>query len=199
MARDERGSVAVDERLRTSNPLIWAAGDVTGNSQFTNVAGVHGSNAASNAILGLRRSAERLVPRVTFTSPEVASVGAATGHTVRTYHDAEVDRAVTEGETAGFSRLVLDRRGRLVGATVVGPRAGEALAELTLAIKQGLRARDLAATMHPYPTYGDGAWNAAIADVRTRLGSRPVRAAVRALAAGRRRWAGQHGSRRPET
>ncbi len=119
----------------------------------------------------------------------LAAVGARTGHTVRTHPHTEVDRAVT----AGFSCLVLDRRGRLIGATVVGPRAGDALAELTLTIRRGLRARDLAATMHPYPAYGDGPWNVAIGDVRSGLGRGPTRIAVRALAARRHRWVGRPG------
>jgi len=89
---------------------------------------------------------------------------------------------------------VLDRRGRVIGATVVGPRAGETLAELTLAITRGLRARDLAAIMHPYPTFGDGPWNAAITDVRSRLNAGAARIAVRALAAVRRRQIGPAGT-----
>jgi len=188
VATDGRGFVVVDAQLRTSNAAIWAAGDVTGHPAFTHVAGVHGSTAATNAVLGLRRKADLLIPRVTFTSPELAAVGARTGHTVRTYPHTEVDRAVAEADTAGFSRLVLDRRGRVIGASVVGPRAGEVLAELTLAIRRGLRARDLAATMHPYPTFGDGPWNAAITDVRSRLGSGLARTIVRAVAGARRRW-----------
>jgi pyruvate/2-oxoglutarate dehydrogenase complex dihydrolipoamide dehydrogenase (E3) component len=90
-----------------------------------------------------------------------------------------VDRAVAEGRTEGFSRLALGRRSRITGATVVGPRAGEALAELVLAVRTGLRTADVAATTHPYPTYADGPWNAAIDDVRSRLGrARPLTAAV---------------------
>lgn len=170
---DDRGFVVVDPHLRTTNPRIWAAGDVTGHPQFTHVAGVHGAAAAANAVLGLRRTAQTsAVPRVTYTAPEVAAVGlpaGAPGTTTRTRRHDEVDRAVVEGRTAGFSRLVLDRRGRVVGATVVGPRAGEVLAELALAIRHGLRARDLAGVMHAYPTWADGPWNAAIADVRERL------------------------------
>lgn len=189
---DGRGFVVVDSHLRTTNPRIWAAGDVTGHPQFTHVAGVHGSTAASNAVLGLRRSAEvTAVPRVTYTSPEVAAVGVGVdepGVTVRTLHHDDVDRAVAEGRTAGFARLVLDRRGRVVGATVVGPRAGETLAELTLAVRHGLKAQDLASTMHPYPTWGDGPWNAAIADVRSRLAAPTTRRATRTLAALRRHW-----------
>ena len=73
------------------------------------------------------------------------------------------------------------------GATVVGPRAGETLGELTLAIKHGLRTRDLAGTTHAYPTYNDGPWNAAIADVRSRLNRPGTARATRVLAA-LRRW-----------
>ena len=76
------------------------------------MAGTHGSLAATNAVLGLRRRVDPVVPRVTFTAPEVAAVGAVRGHTVRTRPHTEVDRAVTDDDTAGFSRLVLDRRGR---------------------------------------------------------------------------------------
>jgi len=190
---DQRGFVAVNERLRTTNPRIWAAGDLTGHPQFTHTAGVHGSLAASNAVLGLRRSVDTaIVPRVTFTHPEVAAVGVPTSplpeglHLVELTH-GHVDRAVTEGDTAGFTRLALDRAGRVLGATVVGPRAGESLGELTLAIKQGLRARDLAATIHPYPTYNDGAWNAAIDDLRTALATGRMARGI-AVLAGVRRW-----------
>lgn len=188
---DDRGFVVVDRCLRTTNPRIWSAGDVTGHPQFTHVAGVHGSTAASNAVLGLRRTAQTsAVPRVTYTAPEVAAVGlpaGTPGTTTRTRQHDEVDRAVAEGRTAGFSRLVLDRRGRVVGTTVVGPRAGEVLAELTLATRRGLRARDLAGVMHPYPTWADGPWNAALADVRERLATPAARRAVRMLAGVRRR------------
>jgi pyruvate/2-oxoglutarate dehydrogenase complex dihydrolipoamide dehydrogenase (E3) component len=199
VATGDHGFVTVDAHLRTSNPRIWAAGDVTGYPQFTHVAGVHGSTAASNAVLGIRRAAEvAAIPRVTFTSPEVAAVGVAAGAdgtATRTLRHDEVDRAIVEGRTAGFTRLVLDRRGRLVGATVVGPRAGETLAELTLAVGRGLRARDLAGVMHPYPTWGDGPWNAAVAEVREQLGGPVAQRAPRALAATRRRWLDHRGVR----
>ncbi len=188
---DDRGYVVVDRYLRTTNPRIWAAGDVTGHPQFTHVAGVHGSAAAANAVLGLRRIPQTsAVPRVTFTAPEVAAVGmpaGTRGTTTRTRRHDEVDRAVAEGRTAGFSRLVLDRRGRVVGATVVGPRAGEVLAELALATRHGLRARDLAAVMHAYPTWADGPWNAAIAEVQERLATPVPHRLLRIVAGTRRR------------
>jgi len=191
---DQRGFVQVDARLRTTNPRIWAAGDLTGHPQFTHTAGVHGSLAAANAVLGLRRRVNiASTPRVTFTQPEVAAVGVnmqrarALALTVRTVRHTEVDRAIAEQQTAGFSRLVLDGRGRVVGATIVGPRAGESLPESVLAARQGLRARDLAASTHAYPTYGDGLWNAAIAQVQAQLTNGFMSRATRGLA-GFRRW-----------
>ncbi len=200
---DTRGFAVVDKHLRTTNRHIWAAGDLTGHPQFTHTAGVHGSLAASNAVLGLRRNADTsTTPRVTFTQPEVAAVGVSTDQppaqadlTLLEWGNEHLDRAVTEGSTGGFARLVVDGKGRVLGATVVGPRAGETLGELTLAIRYGLRTRDLAGTTHAYPTYSDGPWNAAIADVRTRLNRPGTARAIKVLAALRRR---RVGSRRPE-
>ncbi len=189
----DSGHVEVDARLRTTNERIWAAGDVTPHPQFTHVAGVHGSMAASNAVLGLRRQVDlTAVPRVTYTDPEVAAVGAPSfaeegpAPTVVTRSHDEVDRAVTEGRTDGFSRLVLDRRHKVVGATLVGPRAGESLAEVVLAIRKGLGTGDLSGTTHAYPTYGDGPWNAAIADTQARLDAPGVRFVTSALTRVRR-------------
>jgi pyruvate/2-oxoglutarate dehydrogenase complex dihydrolipoamide dehydrogenase (E3) component len=193
---DARGFVVVDGHLRTSNPRLWAAGDVTPHPQFTHLAGVHASMAATNAVLGLRRRVDlSAVPRVTFTDPEVAAVGAASWtppgepapQTVTREH-ADVDRAVAEGRTDGFARLVLGPRGRILGATVVGPRAGESLAELTLAVHKGLTATDLAGTIHPYPTYGDGPWGAGVAVVQQRLGTPVARRVIGLMVRVRRAW-----------
>lgn len=185
---DEKGYVRVDSRLRTTNRRIWAAGDVTGHPQFTHTAGVHGSLAAANAILGLRRKVDlATIPRVTYTQPEVASFGVGSSGvrdsdlSVKTISHDDVDRAVTEQQGHGFSRLVLDHRGRIVGATLVGPRAGESLAEAVLAARHGLRARDLAGTMHAYPTYADGLWKASVARVQDDLGGRFVSRLIMAL------------------
>ena len=168
------GYVAVDARLRTSSKRIWAAGDVTGHPPFTHLAGVHGSLAATNAVLGLRRTVDlSAVPRVLYTQPEIAAVGVDRagedrGRELVVQH-AEVDRAVAEGQTSGFTRLVISRRGKVIGGCIVGPRAGESLAEVTFAVQHGMKARDIAATIHPYPTYGDGVWNAALAQLREDL------------------------------
>ncbi len=183
---DDHGAVAVDDALRTSNPRIWAAGDVTGKPFFTHVSGMHGSTAASNAVLGLRRTVDPVIPRVTYTSPEVASVGVSPaeardrGLTVRRVEHGTVDRAVAEGVTDGFTALVLDRRRRILGGVIVGPRAGETLGELTLAVRKGLTTSDLAGTTHAYPTYNDALVDAAVGDVRARLSTPLVSGALRA-------------------
>ncbi len=184
---DADGTVVVDDQRRTSNPHIWAAGDVTGPPHLTHVAGVHGSVAATNAVLGLHRSIDRTVPRVTYTSPEVAAVGAGTGGppakglSELTWDHEHADRAVTDDDTAGFTTLAVDRRGRVVGGTIVGPRAGESLGELTVAVRRGLSTRDLAGTTHAYPTYNDAVWNPAVADVMSGLARPAPRSALRAV------------------
>lgn len=183
---DDRKFVVTSAALRTTNSNIWAAGDITGHPQFTHVAGIHASTAASNAILGLSRKAELLIPRVTFTDPEIAAVGVSTKNDnpafkVLERSNADVDRAVTESKKQGVTKIVIDSKGRVVGGMSVGPRAGEVLAEITLAIRMGMKTRDIAATVHPYPTYGDGFWNIAITDVRSQLDSSRVKFALNTL------------------
>ncbi|WP_035764654.1 FAD-dependent oxidoreductase [Arthrobacter sp. H20] len=188
---DESGQVVVDTAMRSSNPTIWAAGDVTTYPKFTHLAGVHASTAASNAVLGLRRKVSKVMPRVTFTSPEIAAVGVTEAstktQTTSTIQHAHTDRAITENQTVGFTRLIIGKSGRILGGTIVGPRAGESLAELTLAVDQGLSTRALAGVTHPYPTYNDALWNAAIAHARSGLESPAAKVAVKALA-GLNRW-----------
>ena len=191
---DARGFVIVDGLLRTTNPRIWAAGDLTGHPQFTHTAGVHASLAASNAILGARRTVDLTAePRVTFTDPEVAAVGLWTervppGLRLIDWSYSHVDRATAEGISGGFVRLVVGKRSHVLGGTVVGPRAGETLGELSLAIRRGLTTRDLAGVTHAYPTYNDGLWNAAISDVQSQLERPATRRALGALARARTWW-----------
>lgn len=191
---DKRGFIVVDDHLRSTNPRIWAAGDLTGYPQFTHTAGTHGSLAGSNAVLGVRRSVESTaIPRVTYTQPEVAAVGVDTGAErdgirILSLGHEHVDRAVTEGDTGGVTKFAVDKKDRIVGATIVGPRAGESLGELAVAIRQGLRTRDLAGIMHPYPTWNDGPWNTATADVQRQLERPMTKRALRTLVRTRRWW-----------
>jgi pyruvate/2-oxoglutarate dehydrogenase complex dihydrolipoamide dehydrogenase (E3) component len=99
-----------------------------------------------------------------------------------------VDRAVADADTDGITRLVLDRRGRLVGATVVGPRAGETLGELVLAVRQKTSALQMASLPHAYPTYNDGPWNAVVEDLRRRVANQRAQRAIRIAVRLRRRW-----------
>jgi pyruvate/2-oxoglutarate dehydrogenase complex dihydrolipoamide dehydrogenase (E3) component len=176
---DERGYVAVDARLRTSNRRVYAAGDVTGAPAFTHVAALHGTVAAGNAILGLRRGVDHdRMPWVTFTDPEIAHVGLTETQArdrrgeavrVRSLPHAHLDRAVTEDDTDGFTQVVLDAKGRVLGATIVAPRAGEMVTELALAVAQRGRLRRLASVVHPYPSWSQAVWTTAVTEVTAAL------------------------------
>ncbi len=160
----ERG-VAVDDRLRTSQPHVYAAGDVTGSFQFTHYAAWQGGTAARNALLpGSGCGTRESVPWVIFTDPQIGQAG-LTEHEARErsgririhrWPVGRIDRAQTVGEQEGFIKLVSKTDGTLLGATVVAG-AGEELAnELALAVQQKLRLADLARSIHVYPTYGIG-------------------------------------------
>lgn len=191
---DRRGAVDVDASLRTSNPRIRAAGDVTPLPRFTHTAGMYGSVAATNAVLGLSRKIDAdVVPRITFTSPEVGAVGvspaaaSARGMRVVVQHHSHLDRAIADGHTDGFTSIVVDRRGRVTGAVIVGPRAGESLAEYTTAVKAQMSVRTLATTMHAYPSYSDAGWNAVVKEAQRGLRGGAVGFAIGLLARFHRR------------
>jgi len=159
--RDE--AVSVDKHLRTTNPHVYAAGDVTGGFQFTHYAGWQGYVAVRNALLpGAEDGVRVTVPWAVFTDPEVAQAGLSEAQARAQFADVEVhrfefervDRAQTEGEREGFLKLVTDGTGKLVGATTVSRVAGETINELALAIDRGLTLTDLASTIHVYPTFG---------------------------------------------
>jgi pyruvate/2-oxoglutarate dehydrogenase complex dihydrolipoamide dehydrogenase (E3) component len=155
--------ISVDDRLRTNVPHIYAAGDVLGGEQFSHVAGWQAFEATRNALLP-GSSSGRVNPMawVTFTDPEVAQVGlterAAREQlgetmTVTKWDIARVDRAKCDDDEDGFIKLVSNRRGVLMGATIVASRAGEMSGELSLAIARRLRVGDVATAVHAYPTY----------------------------------------------
>ena len=158
----ERG-IAIDSQLRTNVKHIYAAGDVTGGYQFTHFAGWQAFQAVRNAMLpGSSSGLTDLVPRVTFTDPEVAHVGLTEAQAKEKYSDAVVvlrremsrtDRAVCENDTDGFIKLVTKKDGTILGVTIVAGRAGEAITEIIVAMKNGMKISDLAGVIHAYPTY----------------------------------------------
>jgi pyruvate/2-oxoglutarate dehydrogenase complex dihydrolipoamide dehydrogenase (E3) component len=188
---DERGYVVVDAKLRTSNRRVYAGGDVTGAPAFTHVAGMHGSIAATNALLvPTRRIDHERIPWVTFTDPEIAHVGLTEDQARQRFGDAvrvrlvrfeHVDRAIVEDDVDGFTHVVLDAKGRVLGATIVAPRAGEMIAELTALVARRGRLRELASVVHPYPAWSDGVWNAAVAESSDALQAPAMRRVTGAL------------------
>jgi pyruvate/2-oxoglutarate dehydrogenase complex dihydrolipoamide dehydrogenase (E3) component len=165
--------ITVDTRLRTTNPAIYAIGDVIGTYLFTHVAAAQAGVAASNALLPRllnRPMRYAVVPWVTFTDPEAARVGLTEAQArqqeesavhVQMLPFAQIDRAQTEGATAGFIKLVLGKRDAILGAHIVGAHAGEMLAEVALAMRHHLGVAGIRTTIHAYPTYADGLQQAA--------------------------------------
>ena len=159
---DAHTGITVDQRLRTSNSRIYAAGDVIGGYCFTHAAALQARTAVRNALFpGGAKLNERVMPWTTFTEPAVAHVGLTEeqarrrhGNSVRVFIQQfrEVDRAVTDSATDGFVKLVSAKNGTLLGAQIVGRSAGEYINELALALQQRLSLADLARTTHVYPT-----------------------------------------------
>jgi pyruvate/2-oxoglutarate dehydrogenase complex dihydrolipoamide dehydrogenase (E3) component len=196
VALDEKGAILTDDRLRTTNRRIYAAGDVVGGQQFTHLADAHARIVIRNALFpGSAKASALTIPWCTFTDPEIARVGhglksaAAAGLRTRAFvqpFDA-VDRARLEGESTGFARVLVKKGGdEIVGATIVGRHAGEAISMVTLTIQAGIGLTDLASVIHPYPTRAQAL--GAIADQyqRTRLGPRYRRVLERWMAWRRR-------------
>jgi pyruvate/2-oxoglutarate dehydrogenase complex dihydrolipoamide dehydrogenase (E3) component len=186
---DDRGAVAVDGRLRTSNPRIHAGGDVTMLLPFTHTASAHGATVVQNAVFGLRRSVDHeRIPWVTFTSPEVARIGLSVAEArerfgdrlrVRTAAHDELDRAVAGGDTGGFATLVGDPKGRIVGATVVGPRAGETIGEVVAWMAGGAKLSTIVRSTHAYPTWNEDLTAASLEELQASLAR--IRPLTRAL------------------
>ena len=158
------GAVRVSLRLETTARGIWAAGDVTGGRQFTPVAEYMARVVVQNALTPLATKVDyRVVPSVTFTDPEVARVGltldeaTAAGERAQVYRAefADLDRAIVDGATAGFCKVVTRKNGTILGATIVGRGAGELIMEVALAMRHGIPLGRLARAIHPYPTMGE--------------------------------------------
>lgn len=168
-----RGAVQIDESLRTSNPRIWAAGDVTLSPQFVYVAAYQGGLAAANALTGAMKTSDlHAVPSVIFTDPQIAAVGLTQaqaeqqGFAVKTsvLPLSAVPRAQVNFDHEGVIVLVADEStGRLLGAQMVAANAGDAIYAATLAVKFGLTVTDLTDSFAPYLTMSEGLKLAALA------------------------------------
>lgn len=158
---DDRG-IAVNDRLQTSQPHIYAAGDVTGGPAFTHYAGHQAAHAVRNAFVPIKAAySPGHLPWVTFTDPEVAHVGRteaesqAAGDTydVIRFPYSHNERAVTDAEPVGLMKFLIDGKRRFIGAHIAGHNAGEMINELTLAMNNDLTVDAIIGSIHAYPTY----------------------------------------------
>lgn len=162
-----RGTIAADPFLRTNFPTIFCAGDVTGPYQFTHTAGHQAWYAAVNALFGSFKKFAvdyRVIPWATFIDPEVARVGLneleakeqGIAYEVTRFELAELDRAIAEGETCGFVKvLTVPGKDKILGVTLVGPHAGDLIAEYVSAMRHGLGLNKILGTIHIYPTLAE--------------------------------------------
>ncbi len=163
IASGPRG-IRVDRRLRTTNRRVFAVGDCAGGFQFTHLASHHAGIAIRNVLLRIPAKVDlKAFPRVTYTDPELAHVGLSEAEarerkgavTVLRFPLAENDRAVTERLTEGLIKVVTTARGRILGASIAAPHAGELIAPWILAIHSGLGIGAVAGMIAPYPTLGE--------------------------------------------
>jgi pyruvate/2-oxoglutarate dehydrogenase complex dihydrolipoamide dehydrogenase (E3) component len=159
--------IEVNKFLQTTAGHIYAAGDVIGGQQFSHLAGWQGFQAVRNALLpGNNAGTTAAMPHITFTSPEVAQIGLTEGRAramfkshdllIKSFDISKVDRAVNEDDRLGLIKIVARSNGLILGASIVGQRAGETITEIAIAMRNKLKLADLAATIHPYPTYSTG-------------------------------------------
>ena len=152
--------IKVDRRMRTSSKHIYACGDVSGPYPFTHMAEYQAGIVISNAIFRFPKKTDyRVVPWVTYSDPELARVGMTEQQAlaqgvsadILRFSFSDIDRALTEVETTGEMKLVC-RKGKILGATILGPHAGELIHEIVLAMQAGLKISDISVTIHAYPT-----------------------------------------------
>jgi dihydrolipoamide dehydrogenase len=161
---DERGAIAVDAQMRTNVPHVFAIGDLAGEPMLAHKA-THEGKVAAEVIAGHKAAFEaRAIPNVAYTDPEVAWMGLSEaaarerGIEIRkaSFPWAASGRALGIGRSEGHTKLILDASdGRLLGAGIVGPHAGDLISELVLALEMGADAEDIALTIHPHPTLSE--------------------------------------------
>lgn len=176
---DPQQGIRVTDRLQTTNPRVFAAGDICFSYKFTHTADALARILIANALfMGRQKTSALTIPWCTYTDPEIAHVGMYERDarekgievTTLTVPMADVDRAILDGETEGFARVHL-RKGtdKILGATIVARHAGEMISELSLAVTNGLGISAIGKTIHPYPTQAEVVKRLADAYNRTRL------------------------------
>jgi pyruvate/2-oxoglutarate dehydrogenase complex dihydrolipoamide dehydrogenase (E3) component len=160
---DARG-IKVNDRLKTTNPRVYAIGDVTGGTQFTHLANYHAGIVIRNALFRMRPRASAIaIPRVTYTDPELAQIGLTETEARNKYRRirilrwpyADNDRAQAERTTHGFIKVITRPNGQILGCTIVGAGAGELLQLWVMALARDLRIGDLTGLVLPYPTLSE--------------------------------------------
>jgi pyruvate/2-oxoglutarate dehydrogenase complex dihydrolipoamide dehydrogenase (E3) component len=153
--------IQVDANLRTTAPWAYAIGDIAGGLAFTHVAEAQARLALRNAFFPMSSKWDAsFVPWATYTEPELARVGLTeaeakeAGEIVRVHriHFSDIDRAITDGQPTGLVKIVANARGKILGAHIAGPGAGEIIHEFVLAMKHGISVGQLSQTIHAYPT-----------------------------------------------
>lgn len=162
---DLRKGVMVNEQLQTTNPDIFAVGDVVGRYQFTHMADFMARLVIKNALFfGRDKASGLIVPWATYTDPEVAHVGLYErdlkerniAYTTYMREFSHLDRAIVDGRQRGFVKIHVGKgKGNILGATIVGPTAGDMISEITLAMQSGTTLGSLAGVIHPYPTMAE--------------------------------------------
>ncbi len=173
------GWVTVDSRLRTSRKHIFAAGDVTGGFLFTHVADHEARTVVQNALFPVRANIDyRVIPWCTYTDPELAHVGLTEAEardrhgpsvSAHVYDIGNLDRAIAERAAMGRVKIVVGKGGRILGGHILAPGAGTMIAEISLAMKAGVKLGTLASLVHPYPTMSEGVKRTADAYRRSTL------------------------------
>ncbi len=162
--RHDRTGIKVDKGLKTSNKRVYAIGDVIGELQFTHVASYHASVVIKNALFRLPAKVNNdILPRVTFTDPELAQVGLTEDEARKRHGNIQVyrwpfadnDRAQAERATDGFVKVITTKRGKVIGASMVGDHAGELIQMWGLAMHKGMKIGALASIVSPYPTLSE--------------------------------------------
>lgn len=179
VAYDHREGVTVNDKLQTTNPSVYAAGDICFPYKFTHTADALARIVIANALFMARQKTSALViPWCTYTDPEVAHAGMYEKEAkdkgidvlTLTVPLADVDRALLDGETDGFARVHLKKgSGKILGATMVARHAGEMISEISLAMTAGLGLSSIGKTIHPYPTQAEAIKKLADAYNRSRL------------------------------